>query len=40
MSKFLTKTSEFLAVALGTIVASLLLGALLISTGKILQKIF
>jgi hypothetical protein len=30
MSKILTKTSEFLAVALGTIVASLLLGALLV----------
>lgn len=30
MSKFLTKTTEILAVALGTIVASLLLGLLLV----------
>lgn len=30
MSKFLSKTSEILAVALGTIVASLLLGLLLV----------
>lgn len=30
MSKFLTKTSEFLAVSLGTIVASFLIGLLLV----------
>ena len=30
MSKFLTKTSEFLAISLGTIVASFLIGLLLV----------